>query len=66
MVNRIIIPLEYSDARNQLLIIKEFQSMGFDIFLDLKFHDIPNTVYEAVKSAADHGVETNVRDASSI
>lgn len=43
------------------VVIKDLQSMGFDIFLDLKFHDIPNTVYEAVKSAADHGVwMTNV------
>lgn len=37
-------------------IIKDLQSLGFDIFLDLKFHDIPNTVSQAVKVAADLGV----------
>ncbi len=33
--------------------VKEVASMGFKIFLDLKLHDIPNTVSSAIKSLAD-------------
>jgi orotidine-5'-phosphate decarboxylase len=37
-------------------LLDEFQQRGFEIFLDLKFHDIPNTVAEACKAAARRGV----------
>lgn len=41
--------------------IKQVQQKGFEIFLDLKFHDIPNTVANAIAAAADLGVwMTNV------
>ena len=36
-------------------IVRQLSAMGFDVFLDLKFHDIPNTVAKAVLAAADAG-----------
>lgn len=37
-------------------VVKELHKLGFDVFLDLKFHDIPNTTAQAVCAAADMGV----------
>ncbi|WP_067218171.1 orotidine-5'-phosphate decarboxylase [Marinomonas gallaica] len=37
-------------------ILDELHTLGFDVFLDLKFHDIPNTVANAVAVAAKAGV----------
>ena len=37
-------------------ILEKLHRLGFDVFLDLKFHDIPNTVAGACRRAVSHGV----------
>ena len=38
-------------------VVRKLKAKGAQIFLDLKFHDIPNTVAKAVQSAIDMGVD---------
>ena len=38
-------------------VLTQLREMGFHVFLDLKFYDIPNTVAQAVKAAAQSGAE---------
>ena len=37
-------------------VVSALADKGFEVFLDLKFHDIPNTTAMAVKAAAEMGV----------
>ena len=43
-------------TRSGASLVELLQQRGFDVFLDLKYHDIPNTVAGAVRSAAEVGV----------
>lgn len=43
-------------TRSGPAIVETLQNRGFDVFLDLKFHDIPNTTAKAVRAAAELGV----------
>jgi orotidine-5'-phosphate decarboxylase len=43
-------------TRSGPAIVETLVKEGFDIFLDLKYHDIPNTVAKACQAAADLGV----------
>lgn len=48
-------------------LVRKLKDMGCKIFLDLKLHDIPNTVEKAMRNIADLGVEiTNVHAAGGI
>lgn len=48
-------------------LVKKLKDMGCKIFLDLKLHDIPNTVEKAMRNIAILGVEiTNVHAAGGI
>jgi len=38
-------------------LVNKIKNMGFEVFLDLKLHDIPNTVYNGVKSSAEIGAD---------
>ena len=43
-------------TRSGPALVKKLVQQDFDVFLDLKFHDIPNTVAKACQAGADLGV----------
>ena len=43
-------------TREGPVLVERFINIGFDVFLDLKYHDIPHTVASACRVAAELGV----------
>ncbi len=63
LVNRLFPPITYFKIGLKLFVssgprvINGLKKIGVRIFLDLKFHDIPNTVAQAARAAVYHGVD---------
>lgn len=54
----IIIKIGYSlFVRDGINLCRIVKNLGFELFLDLKLHDIPNTVYNGVKAATELGAD---------
>lgn len=43
-------------AQGGMAFVKKIMGMGYNVFLDLKLHDIPNTVRMAVEELVSHGL----------
>lgn len=55
---KVIIKVGYSlFIRYGKEIVKNIKDRGFELFLDLKLHDIPNTVYNGVKASVELQVD---------
>lgn len=63
LVNRLFPPITFFKIGLKLFVscgprvINGLKKIGVRIFLDLKFHDIPNTVAQAARAAVEHGVD---------